>query len=196
MNINPNNIELMISAVKEEQYPETNLTEVALSGRSNVGKSSFINSMIGRKNMARTSQQPGKTQTLNFYNIDEQLIFVDVPGYGYAKVSKSQREKFGKMIEEYLTKRKNLGLVIQLVDLRHNPTEDDVLMYNYLKHFDLPILVICTKEDKIAKGKVQKHIKNIKEKLDLDPNDTIISYSSIQNSKQQSIWDIISNYLN
>lgn len=196
MNINPNNIELMISAVKEEQYPETNLTEVALSGRSNVGKSSFINSMIGRKNMARTSQQPGKTQTLNFYNINEQLIFVDVPGYGYAKVSKSQREKFGKMIEEYLTKRKNLGLVIQLVDLRHNPTEDDVLMYNYLKHFDLPTLVICTKEDKIAKGKVQKHIKNIKEKLDLDPNDTIISYSSIQNSKQQSIWDIISNYLN
>ena len=196
MNINPNNIELMISAVKEEQYPETNLTEIALSGRSNVGKSSFINSMIGRKNMARTSQQPGKTQTLNFYNIDEQLIFVDVPGYGYAKVSKSQREKFGKMIEEYLTKRENLGLVIQLVDLRNNPTEDDVLMYNYLKHFDLPTLVICTKEDKIAKGKVQKHIKNIKQKLDLDPNDTIISYSSIQNSKQQYIWDIIANYIN
>lgn len=196
MNINPNNIELMISAVKEEQYPETNLTEIALSGRSNVGKSSFINSMIGRKNMARTSQQPGKTQTLNFYNIGEQLIFVDVPGYGYAKVSKSQREKFGKMIEEYLTKRENLGLVIQLVDLRHNPTEDDVLMYNYLKHFDLPTLVICTKEDKIAKGKVQKHIKNIKQKLDLDPNDTIISYSSIQNSKQQYIWDIIANYIN
>ncbi len=130
------------------------------------------------------------------YNIDEQLIFVDVPGYGYAKVSKSQREKFGKMIEEYLTKRENLGLVIQLVDLRHNPTEDDVLMYNYLKHFDLPTLVICTKEDKIAKGKVQKHIKNIKQKLDLDPNDTIISYSSIQNSKQQYIWDIIANYIN
>lgn len=133
--------------------------------------------------MARTSQQPGKTQTLNFFNIDDQLIFVDVPGYGYAKVSKSQREKFGKMIEEYLTKRESLKLVIQLVDLRHNPTEDDVLMYNYLKHFDIPTLVICTKEDKIAKGKIQKHIKNIKEKLDLDPDDTIISYSSIQNTK-------------
>ena len=105
MNINFNNINLIISAVKKAQYPDTGLTEVALSGRSNVGKSTFINSMIGRKNMARTSQQPGKTQTLNFYNIDEQLIFVDVPGYGYAKVSKSQREKFGKMIEEYLTKR-------------------------------------------------------------------------------------------
>lgn len=196
MNINPNNIDLIISAVQEAQYPDTGLSEVALSGRSNVGKSSFINSMIGRKNMARTSQQPGKTQTLNFFNIDDQLIFVDVPGYGYAKVSKSQREKFGKMIEEYLTKRESLKLVIQLVDLRHNPTEDDVLMYNYLKHFDIPTLVICTKEDKIAKGKIQKHIKNIKEKLDLDPDDTIISYSSIQNTKQQQIWDLIANYFN
>ncbi|MCI2934106.1 ribosome biogenesis GTP-binding protein YihA/YsxC [Staphylococcus haemolyticus] len=195
MNINPNNIDLIISAVQEAQYPDTGLSEVALSGRSNVGKSSFINSMIGRKNMARTSQQPGKTQTLNFFNIDDQLIFVDVPGYGYAKVSKSQREKFGKMIEEYLTKRESLKLVIQLVDLRHNPTEDDVLMYNYLKHFDIPTLVICTKEDKIAKGKIQKHIKNIKEKLDLDPDDTIISYSSIQNTKQQQIWDFIADYL-
>ncbi|WP_426787115.1 ribosome biogenesis GTP-binding protein YihA/YsxC [Staphylococcus capitis] len=195
MNINPNNIELIISAVQEAQYPETNLSEVALSGRSNVGKSTFINSMIGRKNMARTSQQPGKTQTLNFFNIDEQLIFVDVPGYGYAKVSKAQREKFGKMIEEYLTQRENLRLVIQLVDLRHNPTEDDVLMYNYLKHFDIPTLVICTKEDKIAKGKVQKHLKNIKDKLELEPEDSIISYFSIKNNKQQPIWDLISTYL-
>lgn len=162
MNINPNNIELIISAVQKSQYPETEMAEVALSGRSNVGKSTFINSMIGRKNMARTSQQPGKTQTLNFFNIDEQLIFVDVPGYGYAKVSKVQREKFGKMIEEYLTQRENLQLVIQLVDLRHNPTEDDVLMYNYLKHFDIPTLVICTKEDKIAKGKVQNTLKILK----------------------------------
>ncbi|MCG2207817.1 ribosome biogenesis GTP-binding protein YihA/YsxC [Staphylococcus epidermidis] len=195
MNINPNNINLIISAVKKAQYPDTGLTEVALSGRSNVGKSTFINSMIGRKNMARTSQQPGKTQTLNFYNIDEQLIFVDVPGYGYAKVSKVQREKFGKMIEEYITQRDNLKLVIQLVDLRHQPTEDDVLMYNYLKHFDIPTLVICTKEDKIAKGKVQKHIKRIKDKLELEPGDNIISYSSIKNSKQQEIWNFIETYI-
>ncbi|MDU2321646.1 MAG: ribosome biogenesis GTP-binding protein YihA/YsxC, partial [Staphylococcus lugdunensis] len=193
--INPNNIELLISAVKEEQYPDTNLSEIALSGRSNVGKSTFINSMIGRKNMARTSQQPGKTQTLNFYNIDQQLIFVDVPGYGYAKVSKSQREKFGKMIEEYITTRENLRLVIQLVDLRHNPTQDDILMYNYLKHFDIPTLVICTKEDKIPKGKVQKHLKNIKEKLDLEDEDNIISYSSIKNSRQQQIWNLLEPYL-
>ncbi|MEN2007826.1 ribosome biogenesis GTP-binding protein YihA/YsxC [Staphylococcus epidermidis] len=195
MNINNNNINLIISAVKKAQYPDTGLTEVALSGRSNVGKSTFINSMIGRKNMARTSQQPGKTQTLNFYNIDEQLIFVDVPGYGYAKVSKVQREKFGKMIEEYITQRENLKLVIQLVDLRHQPTEDDVLMYNYLKHFDIPTLVICTKEDKIAKGKVQKHIKRIKDKLELESGDNIISYSSIKNSKQQEIWNFIETYI-
>lgn len=195
MNINFNNINLIISAVKKAQYPDTGLTEVALSGRSNVGKSTFINSMIGRKNMARTSQQPGKTQTLNFYNIDEQLIFVGVPGYGYAKVSKVQREKFGKMIEEYITQRENLKLVIQLVDLRHQPTEDDVLMYNYLKHFDIPTLVICTKEDKIAKGKVQKHIKRIKDKLELESGDNIISYSSIKNSKQQEIWNFIETYI-
>ncbi len=195
MNINFNKINLIISAVKKAQYPDTGLTEVALSGRSNVGKSTFINSMIGRKNMARTSQQPGKTQTLNFYNIDEQLIFVDVPGYGYAKVSKVQREKFGKMIEEYITQRENLKLVIQLVDLRHQPTEDDVLMYNYLKHFDIPTLVICTKEDKIAKGKVQKHIKRIKDKLELESGDNIISYSSIKNSKQQEIWNFIETYI-
>ena len=195
MNINPNNIDLIISAVQEAQYPDTGLSEVALSGRSNVGKSSFINSMIGRKIWLARRNNQAKTQTLNFFNIDDQLIFVDVPRYGYAKVSKSQREKFGKMIEEYLTKRESLKLVIQLVDLRHNPTEDDVLMYNYLKHFDIPTLVICTKEDKIAKGKIQKHIKNIKEKLDLDPDDTIISYSSIQNTKQQQIWDLIANYL-
>ncbi|MCM3318412.1 ribosome biogenesis GTP-binding protein YihA/YsxC [Staphylococcus warneri] len=195
MKINPNNIDLIISAVQEAQYPETDVPEVALSGRSNVGKSSFINSMIGRKNMARTSQQPGKTQTLNFFNIDDQLVFVDVPGYGYAKVSKVQREKFGKMIEEYLTTRQKLQLVIQLVDLRHNPTEDDVLMYNYLKHFDIPTLIICTKEDKISKGKVQKHLNNIKNKLDLEEGDTIVSYSSIKNNKQQQIWDLIESYL-
>ena len=195
MNINPNNVEILISAVKPEQYPELNLPEVALSGRSNVGKSTFINSMIGRKNMARTSQQPGKTQTLNFFNIDEQLIFVDVPGYGYAKVSKKQREAFGKMIETYITEREPLKLVIQLVDLRHPPTEDDVLMYDFLKYYEIPTLIIATKEDKIPKGKVQKHIKIIKEKLDLEDGDQIISYSSLQKTKQDKIWKAISAYI-
>ena len=195
MNINPNEIEILISAVKSEQYPETGLSEVALSGRSNVGKSSFINSMIGRKNMARTSQQPGKTQTLNFYNIDNQLVFVDVPGYGYAKVSKKQREAFGKMIEQYITERDSLKLVIQLVDLRHNPTEDDILKYNFLKYYELPTLVIATKEDKIAKGKVQKHLDNIQQKLEMEPEDQIISYSAVKNNKQKIIWNTIASYL-
>ncbi|EKU50181.1 ribosome biogenesis GTP-binding protein YihA/YsxC [Staphylococcus massiliensis] len=195
MEINPNEIELLISAVRKDQYPETGLSEVALSGRSNVGKSTFINSMIGRKNMARTSQQPGKTQTLNFYNLDNKLVFVDVPGYGYAKVSKKKREEFGKMIEKYITERESLKLVVQLIDIRHKPTEDDILMYDYLKHFDLPTLVIATKEDKIAKGKVQKHIKVIKEALELEPEDQIISYSSLNTNKKQVIWDAIESYL-
>ena len=195
MKVNPNEIELLISAVKPEQYPETSLSEVGLSGRSNVGKSTFINSMIGRKNMARTSQQPGKTQTLNFYNIDNQLVFVDVPGYGYAKVSKKQREAFGIMIEKYISQREELKLVIQLVDLRHNPTEDDILMYNYLKYYEIPTFVVATKEDKIAKGKVQKHLANIQQKLEMEPEDEIISYSSIKNNNQQQIWNIIAKYL-
>ncbi|EOV8631103.1 ribosome biogenesis GTP-binding protein YihA/YsxC [Staphylococcus pseudintermedius] len=195
MNINPNEVDILISAVKPEQYPELDLPEVALSGRSNVGKSTFINSMIGRKNMARTSQQPGKTQTLNFFNIDNQLIFVDVPGYGYAKVSKKQREAFSKMIETYITTREALKLVIQLVDLRHPPTEDDVLMYDFLKYYDIPTLIIATKEDKIPKGKVQKHIKIIKEKLELESGDQIISYSSIEKKKQDQIWAAISAFI-
>ncbi len=195
MNINPNEVDILISAVKPEQYPELDLPEVALSGRSNVGKSTFINSMIWRKNMARTSQQPGKTQTLNFFNIDNQLIFVDVPGYGYAKVSKKQREAFGKMIETYITTREALKLVIQLVDLRHPPTEDDVLMYDFLKYYDIPTLIIATKEDKIPKGKVQKHIKIIKEKLELESGDQIISYSSIEKKKQDQIWAAISAFI-
>ncbi|MGW7778742.1 ribosome biogenesis GTP-binding protein YihA/YsxC [Staphylococcus xylosus] len=195
MKINPNEIELLISAVKPEQYPETGLSEVGLSGRSNVGKSTFINSMIGRKNMARTSQQPGKTQTLNFYNIDNQLVFVDVPGYGYAKVSKKQREAFGKMIEKYISQREELKLVIQLIDLRHNPTEDDILMYNYLKYYEIPTFVVATKEDKIAKGKVQKHLANVQQKLEMEPEDEIISYSSVKNNNQQQIWNVIAKYL-
>ena len=195
MKVNPNEIELLISAVKPEQYPETGLSEVGLSGRSNVGKSTFINSMIGRKNMARTSQQPGKTQTLNFYNIDNQLVFVDVPGYGYAKERKKQREAFGKMIEKYISQREELKLVIQLVDLRHNPTEDDILMYNYLKYYEIPTFVVATKEDKIAKGKVQKHLANIQQKLEMEPEDEIISYSSVKNNKKQKIWNVIEEYL-
>lgn len=195
MNINPNNVEILISAVKPDQYPDTGLPEVALAGRSNVGKSSFINTMIARKSMARISSKPGKTQTLNFFNIDEKLVFVDVPGYGYAKVSKSERERWGKMIETYLTTRDSLAVVIQLVDIRHEPSQDDVLMYDFLKHYDIPVIIIATKEDKIPKGKVQKHLKIIRQTLEMETTDTLISYSSLSKDKNPIIWDAISQYL-
>lgn len=195
MKINPNNVDIIISAVDPKQYPETGLPEIALSGRSNVGKSTFINTLISRKKVARTSSKPGKTQTLNFFNIDDQLVFVDVPGYGYAKVSKKQREQFGKMIEQYLTTRNELKCVIQLVDIRHKPTQDDVLMYNYLKHFEIPTIIIATKEDKIPKGKVQKHLKIIRETLEVDSEDKLISYSSLNKDKTDNIWALLSQFI-
>ncbi|MBU0903958.1 MAG: ribosome biogenesis GTP-binding protein YihA/YsxC, partial [Firmicutes bacterium] len=138
------NVELVISAVRQAQYPEGGLPEFALAGRSNVGKSSFINKMIGRKSMARISSKPGKTQTLNFYKIEERLFFVDVPGYGYAKVSKTSREAWSKMIEEYITTRDLLKAVIQIVDLRHPPSDDDCMMYDFLKYYNIPCIVIAT----------------------------------------------------
>ena len=187
--------DIVISAVKPEQYPEQDLPEFALAGRSNVGKSSFINKMLNRKNLARTSSKPGKTQTLNFYLINENFHFVDVPGYGYAKVSKSERAAWGKMIETYLTDRDQLKAVILIVDLRHPPTKDDVLMYQFLKHYDLPCIIINTKADKIPKSKWQKHIKITKETLDLDPNDIIILFSSETGYGKDEVWSVLGSYM-
>ena len=157
--------EFIISAVGPNQYPDDALPEIALAGRSNVGKSSLINRMIHRKNLARTSSTPGKTQHLNYYRINDALYFVDFPGYGYAKVSKTQRQVWGTMIEKYLLERETLKLVMLVVDLRHPPSKDDELMYDWLKHYDLPICVIATKADKIPKSRWQKHIKIIREAL-------------------------------
>lgn len=173
-----NQVELVISAVRPEQYPGDILPEFALAGRSNVGKSSFINKMIGRKSMARISSKPGKTQTLNFYKIEETLYYVDVPGYGFAKVSKTEREAWGKMIETYITSREQLRAVVLIVDLRHAPTNDDVMMYDFLKHHELPCIVIATKADKIPKGKWQKHLKVTRETLNMDKEDDLIMFSS------------------
>ncbi len=173
-----NNVEMVISAVKPEQYPIDDLPEFALAGRSNVGKSSFINKMIGRKALARTSSKPGKTQTLNFYKIEEQLFFVDVPGYGYAKVSKKDREAWGQMIERYITARNVLRAVILIVDLRHPPTKDDCIMYDFLKHYNIPAIVIATKADKIPKGKWDQHKKVVKETLNMYAGDPLIVFSS------------------
>ena len=183
-----NQAEITISAVKPEQYPEDGYPEFALAGRSNVGKSSFINKMIGRKSLARTSSKPGKTQTLNFYKIEDQFFFVDVPGYGYAKVSKSEREAWGKMIERYITGREQLRAVIQLVALRHPPSQDDILMYDFLKHYNLPCVIVATKADKIPKSRLQKHRKIIKETLDLDPSDPLILFSSETGQGKEEAW--------
>ncbi|EAD0633509.1 TPA_asm: YihA family ribosome biogenesis GTP-binding protein [Listeria monocytogenes] len=186
-----NNVELIISAVRPEQYPETDLPEYALAGRSNVGKSSFINTMIRRKSMARISQKPGKTQTLNFYKIEEALFFVDVPGYGFAKVSKTEREKWGVMIEAYITSREQLRGVIQIVDLRHKPTEDDRMMYEFLKYYDIPVIVVATKADKIPRSKWQKNAKIVRETLDFDPDDKFVLFSSETKMGKDEAWQFI-----
>ncbi|WP_071460288.1 ribosome biogenesis GTP-binding protein YihA/YsxC [Bacillus massilinigeriensis] len=190
-----NNAEIVISAVRPNQYPEGGLPEFALAGRSNVGKSSFINKMLNRKNLARTSSKPGKTQTLNFYLINEELYFVDVPGYGYAKVSKKEREAWGKMIEAYITSREPLKAVLQIVDLRHPPSADDVMMYDFLKHYNIPVIVIATKADKIPKSKWQKHLKITKETLNIDPEDPVILFSSETGEGKDKAWSTLINYM-
>lgn len=187
--------ELTISAVKPEQYPDSGVAEFALAGRSNVGKSSFINKMLNRKGLARTSSKPGKTQTLNFYFVNEQFYFVDVPGYGYAKVSKKEREAWGKMIETYLTTREELKAVILIVDLRHPPTSDDKLMYDFLKAYEIPCIVIATKADKIPRGKWQKHLKVIREGLGLHKDDEAILFSSETGQGKEEAWSCIEQFL-
>lgn len=187
--------DIVISAVRPAQYPVEDLPEFALAGRSNVGKSSFINKMLNRKNLARTSSKPGKTQTLNFYIINGMMHFVDVPGYGYAKVSKSEREAWGKMIETYVTTREQLKAVIQIIDLRHPPSKDDCLMYDFLKHYQIPCIVIATKCDKIPKSKWQKHIKIVKETLDLEEGDPIIMFSSETGEGKDKAWATLESYM-
>ena len=148
---------LEVMATRRSQYPETDLPEFMLVGRSNVGKSSFINTILGRKNIAYTSGKPGKTQTLNFYRVNDAFFLVDVPGYGYAAVNKKIQEKFGKMIEEYLEKRDELVRVFMLIDFRHKPTEDDQLMYNFLKYYNIPVTIVATKVDKVGNSKLEKN---------------------------------------
>ena len=187
--------EIVMSAVKPEQYPTDALPEIALAGRSNVGKSSLINKMIQRKALARTSSKPGKTQTLNFYRINQTFYFVDLPGYGFAQVSKTTREQWGQMIETYLTSRENLKVVILITDLRHPPTKDDQMMYHWLKHFDIPVIVIGTKADKIPKGKWEKHKKISKETLEFHPDDRFVLFSSETGLGKDQLWGELQAYL-
>ena len=191
MEINTHNAEILLSAANKSHYPQDEIPEIALAGRSNVGKSSFINTLLNRKNLARTSGKPGKTQLLNFFNIDNQLRFVDVPGYGYAKVSKTERAKWGRMIEEYLTTRENLRAVVSLVDFRHEPSADDVQMYEFLKYYEIPVIVVATKADKIPRSRWNKHESVIKKRLDFDKNDDFLIFSSVNKDGLDAAWDAI-----
>jgi GTP-binding protein len=187
--------EFITSAVKPDQYPESQFPEIALAGRSNVGKSSFINKMLQRKALARISSKPGKTQLLNFFNINDILYFVDVPGYGYAKVSKTERAAWGKMIETYITTREQLKAVVLLVDLRHAPSKDDVMMYDFLKHYEIPVVIIATKADKIPKGKWQKHLKVVRETLQIETGDELVMFSSETGEGKEKAWSAIYKFV-
>ena len=193
--MNVHSAEIVISAVSPAQYPDTQLPEIALAGRSNVGKSSFINTLINRKNLARTSSKPGKTQTLNCYWMENTVHVVDVPGYGYAKFSKKKREKWGKMIETYLASREQLRAVVSLVDLRHKPSEEDIQMYQFLKYYDIPVIVVATKADKIPRGKWNKHESIVKKALDFDNNDDFILFSSETKMGKEEAWAAIEQRL-
>ena len=187
--------EIVISAVQQSQYPEDNLPEIVLLERSNVGKSSFINTLIQRKGLARTSSQPGKTQTMNFYKINDAFYFVDMPGYGYAKVSKKEREKWGVMIEEYLQKRENMVLVLLLVDSRHEPTEDDRLMYDWLTYYGLDPVIIATKADKISKVRQKKAVDNIFNTLRPRKRSDVILFSAATKMGKDEAWEVIEGRL-
>ncbi len=182
--------DLQAIAVEAKGYPGDDLPEIAFVGRSNVGKSSFINSMISRKKLARTSSKPGKTRTINFYIINENFRLVDLPGYGYAKVSKTEQEKWRKIIEEYLSTRKNLKEVVLIVDIRHSPTEQDVMMYNWIKSFGYSGIVVATKADKISKGSIQKNINIIIKKLGIGDKNLVLPYSSINKTNIEKAWNI------
>ena len=179
-----------IIAVRRSQYPEDKKSEFLLVGRSNVGKSSFINTLIERKNFARTSSKPGKTQTLNFYLVNDAFYLVDVLGYGYASVSKDTQKKFGLMIEEYLKSRENLKHVFMLIDYRHKPTEDDVLMYEFLKYYNLDITIVATKYDKVSKNSRIKQDKLIKDTLKFDDNE-FITFSTVTKKGRSEVLSIL-----
>lgn len=189
--MNIKSVDLKISAVRRSQYPEENFPEFLLVGRSNVGKSSFINTIIERKNYARTSANPGKTQTINFYEINNSFYLVDAPGYGYAKVSKQQRKKFGLMMEDYLTNRPSLKHVFMLVDFRHKPSQDDVLMYKFLKHYNVPVTIVATKSDKVGITNQPKQRKLVLDELDLVVGDDFLVFSNVTKEGRKEVHDKI-----
>ena len=184
-----------VSAVKENQYPQNGLPEVVLVGKSNVGKSSFVNTMINRRKLAHTSSEPGKTRQLNFYNMDDKFYFVDLPGYGYSKMSKQEQVKVGEFIENYLKHRKEICLIIFLVDIRHDPTSNDFLMYDYVIRSGLPCMILTNKADKIAKTKVLDASKNIQNQLNPIGDITTLPFSSEKKIYCEDVWNIIEQYI-
>ena len=191
-----NSVDLKKLAVRVSQYPDDNLPEYLLVGRSNVGKSSFINAVINRKNFAHTSSTPGKTQTLNFYLVNNCFYLVDVPGYGYASVDKQTQKKFGMMIEEYLKTRKELKRVFLLVDFRHKVPEDDILMYNFLKYYNIPVTIVATKYDKVNMSSRVKNEKLINSAFELKDGDNIVYFSSITKKGRDEIYNLIEETIN
>lgn len=189
------NPQFEISAVKPAQYPKNNLPEIVLVGKSNVGKSSFINTMINRKKLARTSSEPGKTRQINFYNIDETFYFVDLPGYGYSKMSKKEQEQVGKFIEEYLFNRNQISLIIFLIDIRHAPTQNDKLMYNYIISSGLPFIILANKADKIAITKVDKAVEDLQKQINPIGDITTLPFSSERKIYKDEVWNYIEKYL-
>ena len=188
--------EYLLSAAWKSQWPDESLPEICLAGRSNVGKSSFINAMCNRKSLARVSSTPGKTRTLNFYNINNELRFVDVPGYGYAKVNDKVSLQFGEMMETYISERKNLKAMILIVDLRHSPSADDVSMYEFVKYYDLPVILVATKEDKVKRSEIKKNENKIKEKLNFREDDIFIRFSSLKKLNVERVWEEILKKIN
>ena len=177
------------------KLPDTKLPEVAFAGKSNVGKSSLINGLMNRKSYARTSSQPGKTQTINYYNINDELYFVDLPGYGYAKVSKDVSVKWGKMIEDYLHQSKQLRLVFLLIDIRHDPSENDKIMYKWIVDHGFNPVIIATKVDKLKRSQVAKHVKMIKNGLDVVEGTPIIPYSALTKQGRDEIWELMEQFV-
>lgn len=188
-------VEFLISAVTPEQYPEGNKPELAVSGRSNVGKSSLINKLTNRKNLAKVGKTPGKTQTINFFNIDDEWYLVDLPGYGYAKVSRRTKAQWGKMMDTYFRVRENLKGVIQLVDIRHKPTEDDRMMVNMLWQCQIPFLLVATKADKVARGQRPKYLKIIAETLGLKSWQEIIPFSSEDGTGMEDLEEAVNHII-
>ena len=193
--MNIKNPKFEISAVGPKQYPNNHLPEIVLVGKSNVGKSSFINTMINRKKLARTSSEPGKTRQINFYNMDDIFYFVDLPGYGYSKMSKKEQEQVGKFIEQYLFHRKEISLIIFLIDIRHSPTSNDRLMYNYIISSGLPCLILANKADKIAITKVDDTVKVLQKELNPIRDIPTLPFSSERKIYKDDVWNFIEQHL-